>query len=435
MPTSRRTRIAALAILTPLVLLAILVVMLVVRGGIGLDAGFSRDIARTTLTDPARIERGRYLALAGNCSSCHTTPNGAYLAGGVAFHTDFGTLYSTNISPDDATGIGRWTADEFLRSMRHGIRANGEHLYPAFPYTAFTRMTDEDLLDLWAYLRSVPPATSDAPDNELRFPFRLRPLLALWKGLYFRPGEYVADASQDDTWNRGAYLVNGLAHCGECHSPRNALGAVDEQKALSGGRYLDRVPGGAIRPWSAPNLTATTTGLGDWTSDHLIDYLGSGRNEFLETFGPMNEVIMNSTRYLTRADLGAMAHYLKSVRPIETATYSPADRSVLGMGRMQYNLHCGTCHLPTGAGDPEMAPRIGAGSLITRTADPASLINVILYGPELADHETPSAWRNPMQEFQYELIDEEIAALATFLRHSWGNGAGPVTADQVAKQR
>ena len=195
------------------------------------------------------------------------------------------------------------------------------------------------------------------------------------------------------------------------------------------------MPGDAIRPWSAPNLTASTTGLGGWSSQQLVDYLGTGRNEFLETFGPMNEVIMNSTRYLTQADLKSMARYLKSVGPIDVDPYVPADRTVLGMGRTQYNLHCGTCHLPTGAGDPEMAPRIGGGSLITRTADPASLINVILYGPELADHETPSAWRNPMQEFQYELIDEEIAALTTFLRHSWDNGAGPVTADQVAKQR
>lgn len=357
------------------------------------------------------------------------------MAGGVAFETPFGRIYSTNITPDSDTGIGDWTADDFRRSMRSGIRPNGEHLYPAFPYTAFTQLTDADLDAMFAYLQSIAPVRRENQANELGFPFNVRALLGPWKALFFNAGVYQPDADQSDEWNRGAYLTEALAHCSACHTPRNILGAEKHGEAMSGGAYTDRVPGGAYRRWSAPNLTGADSGLGIWPAHELAAYLQTGRNTFVEAFGPMNEVVVNSTQHLDNADIRAMSAYLKSLPAIEPATGTPADERTLGMGRTQYNLHCGTCHLPTGQGDPEMAPRLGGGSLVARTHDPASLINVILYAPESAHLPTPSMWRNPMDEFQYLLNDDEVAALASFIRHSWDNGAGRVTAEQVAEQR
>lgn len=384
-------------------------------------------------SDDALIERGRYLAVAGNCGACHTTPGGEFMAGGVAFETPFGRVYSTNITPDSATGIGTWDLEDFARSMRYGVRQDGQHLYPVFPYTSFTKVTDEDLRALFAYFKTVPAATLENRPNELRFPFSQRRLLSAWKALFFEPGAWSDAPSAGDSWNRGAYLVEALAHCGECHSPRNLMGAVKHDAAMSGGRYVDEVPSGEWRAWFAPNLTSTHSGLAPWPHAELVAYLGTGRNAFVDTFGPMNEVIMNSTRHLEPSDLAAMAEYLKSLPALSPPAASAPNPQTVGRGRTIYNLHCGTCHLPTGLGDSEMAPRLAGGSLITRARDPSSLINVILYGPEEAD--LAMKWREPMEEFQYLLDDEEVAALASFVRDSWENGAGEVTAEQVRLQR
>ena len=387
-------------------------------------------------TEAERIERGRYLAIAGNCASCHTARDGAFLAGGLRFETPFGTLYSTNITPDPDTGIGRWSEADFLASLRHGVRPDGEHLYPAFPYTAFTKITDEDAAALFAYLRSVPPVRRENTENELSFPFGFRPLLAVWKALFFEPGAFEPDPGRSEVWNRGAYLVEALGHCSACHSPRNGLGAEETERAYAGGEYLDHVATGAHRPWAAPNLTGSERGLGLWSEADLFVYLKTARNDFLESFGPMNEVVMNSTRLLDAADVRAMAVYLKSLPAIEEpAPATVPDRQLLGRGRTIYNLHCGTCHLPTGKGDPEMAPRLDRGSLVVQAANPASMINAILFGPEAPEPPLAPRWRHPMEAYRYELDDEEVAAVATFVRHSWGNAAGTVTAEQVARQR
>lgn len=383
--------------------------------------------------DADLVARGEYLAVAGNCATCHTAANGAFMAGGLAFETPFGRIYSTNITPDPDTGIGGWTAVDLLNSMRHGVRPDGTHLYPVFPYPNFTRVSDEDVAALYAYLMSLPAVRHAAPANALSFPFNLRFLLAAWKRLYFEPGTYRPDPSQPADWNRGAYLVGALAHCGACHSPRNGFGAEIAGRAMSGGEYLAPVPGGAHRPWFAPDLTSADTGLGLWPADELADYLGTGRNSFIETFGPMNEVVLNSTRHLAAADIDAMATYLKSLPPSAPVARAEVARSTMGRGRTIYNLHCGTCHLPTGLGDPEMAPRLDRGSLVVQAANPASMINAILYAPALGD--LPPRWRHPMEEFQYLLDDEEVAAVASYVRNSWNNRAGPVTAGQVARQR
>ena len=393
------------------------------------------NVGADVVSMSTQIERGKYLALAGNCASCHTTENGEFMAGGLPFETPFGKIYSTNITPDSGTGIGNWTGGQFLDSMRRGVRPNGEHLYPVFPYTAFTKITNEDVAALFAYLKSIPAIRQETKENEVSFPFNQRWLMSVWKMVYFDERVYETDKSKSAEWNRGAYLVNALAHCSACHSPRNLLGAENSDMAMTGGVFFDKVPSGSVRPWSSPNLTSAPSGLGLWVHEEVTAYLRTGRNSFVETFGPMNEVIMNSTRNLNDVDINAMTIYLKSLPSKETDTGSTANNKVLGMGRTLYNLHCGTCHLPTGLGDEEVAPRLAGGSLVVQTSNPASLINVILDGPESPDPPLPAKWRNPMEDFRYLLDDEEIAALASYVRNSWGNTAGKVTAKQVAKQR
>lgn len=399
------------------------------------------------LAEASEMERGAYLVTAGNCASCHTTAGGELMAGGLRFETPFGAIYSTNITPDPDHGIGSWTLEQFVQAMRHGRRPNGDHLYPAFPYTAYTRLSERDLQAMYAYLQTLPAVASSAPSNQLSFPFNQRSLLAVWKMLFFSPGERAPDHTKSIAWNRGEYLVEGLAHCSACHTPRNFLGAEDPKLAYAGGTITDLVELDKYRVWSAPDLSSSGMGLGGWREEDLVDYLSTARNRFLESFGPMNEVIMNSTRYLQRKDVMAMAEYLKSI-PSSQPSASVIPESghddagavldaevVMGRGRTVYNLHCGTCHLPTGAGDPEMGPRLNRGSLIVLDHNPASMINVILYSPQAPFPTLPEKWRHPMGEFQYELSDEEIAAVATYVRNSWDNRASPVSAEQVAAQR
>lgn len=381
------------------------------------------------------VARGEYLVTAGNCASCHTTQDGAFMSGGLPFRTPFGTIYSTNITPDPLTGIGNWSEVDFLNSLRHGVRPDGDHLYPAFPYTAYTKASDDDILAMFAYLKSIKPVRITPPQNDLVFPFNYRPLMAFWKLLYFQPGVYEVREDQSEQWNRGAYLVEALAHCSACHSPRNSLGAERAAGHMGGGEFLDLVARQHYRPWSAPNLTATERGLALWSEQDLADYLKTARNDMLESFGPMNEVIINSTRYLEAQDIGAMVTYLKNLPAVPEREATTPGPEVIGRGRTIYNLHCGTCHLPTGEGDPDMAPRLDRGSLVVQDENPASMINAILYGPHLPSPPLQPKWREPMEDFQYLLNDEEVAAAATFIRHSWGNASGMVTADQVARQR
>ena len=386
------------------------------------------------LDDDAVVARGAYLATAGNCAGCHTTEQGAALAGGHAFQTPFGVLHSTNITQDPEAGIGAWSLDDFARAMRSGKRPNGEHLYPAFPYTAYTQLEDADIAALFAYLRTIPADSTIAPDNDLRFPYSQRWLLRLWKALYLQEGPRERTGT-DALQARGAYLVEALSHCSACHSPRSGLGAEREDAHLAGGSYTDHVPGGASVRWSAPNLTSDARGLGLWSEDEIAAYLRSGRNRHVEVFGPMRAVVLASTRHLSEDDQRAMARYLANVPARAEPTAPAADRRTLGRGRTVYNLHCGTCHLPTGEGDAEMAPRLDRGSLIVQDSDPAALLNVILYGPALAMRASGSPWRTPMDHYRYELDDEEIAAVATYVRNSWGNAAGVVLPAAVAAQR
>lgn len=384
-------------------------------------------------------KRGEYLANAGNCVSCHTTDNGSAFAGGLEFETPFGTIYSTNISSHPEDGIGQWTLEEFSTAMRQGKSRDGKQLYPVFPYTAFTKVSDQDIADIYAFLKTVKPVKYSPPENDLSFPYSQRWALGPWKTLYFDEDRFEPQADQSTEWNRGAYLVEGLGHCGMCHTPRNFLGAMDDDMAMTGGNYMENVEG-KLSAWSAPNLTSSESGLAMWSVDDITDYLKRGVGHRAGVFGPMNKVVVNSTAKMSEDDVRAMAVYLKSLPANAQENGKPAKDDVLRTGSVQYDIHCGTCHLPTGEGSPETGPPL-LGSPVVMDVDPSSLINIVLYGAQVPK-EAPSAewlareWRDkPMEPFANKLNDEQAAALLSFLRNSWGHKAGAVSADQVATQR
>ncbi len=395
------------------------------------------QVATAAAASQADIEYGMYLSKAGNCTSCHTREDGEAYAGGVAFQTEFGTIYSTNITPDAETGIGGWTLEDFTTALREGERPDGKHLYPVFPYTSYTMMSDAEVAALFAYFQSLPPIKYQPPENDLGFPYSQRWALGMWKTLYFDEGRFVADPNQTDAWNRGAYLVNGPAHCGMCHTPRNFLGAEDDDFALTGGTYTDTI-GGKTLTWSATNLTSANSGLGLWSEQDIVSYLQLGVSSRAGVFGPMNEVVVDGTRHLEEQDLRAIAIYLKSLPANEERDGSQPGEDTMRQGSLLYDIHCGTCHLPTGLGSDTTGPPL-LGSPVTLAADPASLINITLYGPH-PPRTAPStewesrAWKR-MEPYASVLDDEEAAALLSFIRNTWGNSAGEVTPRQVENQR
>jgi mono/diheme cytochrome c family protein len=386
--------------------------------------------------EAAKIAAGRYLAVAGNCANCHSREDGDPFSGGVEFKTDFGTIYSTNITPDTTAGIGEWTEAQFVRAMREGVDDEGQHLYPAFPYTAFTKISDADLSALFAYLRSLTPSGYQAPENDLRFPYNQRWLLGLWKWLFFDAARFQQQPARGAQWNRGAYLVDGLGHCGACHTPRNFLGAEKDDKYLAGGVYNDKIPGGEVRPWAAVNLTQADSGLKTWSVSDLTGYLHTGHGQRAGSFGPMNEVIGNSLRQLSAADVEAMAVYIKSLPAIETSDTQSLSESERTEGETQYTIHCGTCHLPTGLGSTpgtDLGPPL-VGNPVVQAPSPATLINVILNTSEVLTPAPAASWKN-MEGQGDKIEDEQVAAIANYLRSSWGNRGGKVSAADVAKQR
>lgn len=373
------------------------------------------------------VERGEYLVRAANCVSCHTVPGGKVFAGGVRFGTDFGTIYSTNITPDKATGIGGWSFAQFEAAMRRGVRPDGQHLYPAFPYTSFTKINDADLRALFAYFMSLRPVNAPPRENELDFPYNQRSLLGAWKALYLKEGAFVPDPARPQQWNRGAYLVEALAHCSACHTPRNRLGAEKASAAYTGGVISEADDERGTVRRSAPNLTASPHGLGAWSEEDLAGYLKFGVSSRTRLMGTMNEIVLNSTRYLTEADTRAMATYLKSL-PAAADTGRRPSRKTLELGAKQYDIHCGTCHLPTGLGSPETGPPL-AGSSLAQAPDPSSLIDLVINGPRLPSEAPSTQWQRPWQSmtpFGQKLSDEQAAALLSYVRNSWGNAASAV---------
>ncbi len=385
----------------------------------------------TTLN--ASAERGRYLATIGNCATCHTTKDGRPFAGGMKFNTEFGVLFSTNITSDPKTGIGRWSFEDFYQAMKRGLRPDGTHLYPAFPYTSFAKLTDADIASIYLYMKTIEPVEAAAQHNELSFPYNLRFTLQAWNKLFHEPAAYTSNLARSNEWNRGAYLVQGIAHCGACHTPRNFLGAERDQLALTGGVMVDEVRPGKYRKWSAVNLTSAKTGLGHWDAASITAYLQTGECKHAIVHGPMNEVVLNATRHLRDADARAVATYLAGLPAREEKTGRAANKEQMAAGEIAYTVHCGSCHLPDGLGDEGLGVTL-AGNSIVQAADPASLINVVLYGPRLPP--PPFVFeRTRMKPFGKRLSDEDIANLATYVRASFGNSAGAVTPAQVKRQR
>lgn len=392
--------------------------------------------------DEALVAKGRYLAALGNCASCHTRNGGPPFGGGVAFPIavdwsgePLGTVYSSNISPDSETGIGDWTLADFSRAMRAGVSRSGEHLYPVFPYTAFAGLTREDMAAIFAYIRSLEPVRSSPPQNDLPFPLDWRGSLAVWKWLYADRGVHRPDGTRSAEWNRGAYLVRALGHCGACHSPRNLLLAEIPERALSGGIHFHPVSTDKERLWAAVNLTPASTGLGAWSTDDIANYLKTGHSPKAGRFGPMDSVIAEGTRHLTENDAVAVAEYLKSLPPIEGDTESVPDPGQWEPASAIYAEHCEDCHMASGRGNLFKAPPL-AGSAVVQAPSPYSLINIVLYGAAVPDDvAAPYRLWEDMAPYRDMLSDAEIAALGNYLGSAWGNRGGLVTEEDVARQR
>ncbi|NDZ15573.1 alcohol dehydrogenase [Variovorax sp. WS11] len=380
---------------------------------------------------PAQVERGRYLALAGNCAGCHTTRGGTPYAGGVGIETPFGTVFAGNLTPHQEAGIGRWSAAHFWRALHNGRSMDGRLLYPAFPYPSFTRVTREDSDAIYAYLRTVPPAPTPNTAHKLRFPYDTQAALAVWRALFFAPGSFVADPAKPPEWNRGAYLVEGLGHCIACHGTRNVLGATEEKLGLSGGL----IP---VENWYAPSLNAKReAGVADWDTPHVVALLKNGTSPRGSVMGPMADVVFRSTQHLSEADLNAMAVFLKQL-PEAKAADTPApeapvrrDAGVMARGAKIYDQQCAYCHGDAGQGAEGAYPAL-AGSRSVNMGSAVNLVQVLRHGGFL-----PATAGNPrpygMPPFGHVLDDDGIAAVLSFIRGSWGNDAPPVTRGQIIR--
>lgn len=385
----------------------------------------SQPIADTT-PNAAQLRRGQYLAAVGDCMSCHVRAGGEPLAGGLGLKTPFGTIYSSNITSDRETGIGAWNSDQFYRAMHDGIGAHGENLYPAFPYPWFRRVSREDTDALLAFLQSTPAVHYVPPANDLPFPLNVRLMVKGWNLLFLKSDTYRPVAAQSAEWNRGAYIVEGLGHCGACHTPKNVLGADKSGQDFHGGN-LDN--------WLAPDLTSNArTGLGMWSAEDIAQYLHSGRNARAGAGGSMADVVTYSGSLMTDADVHAVAQYLKgqAARPDE-AQRGPPDAAAMRRGAAIYSDVCASCHLENGVGQPKFFPPLGHDAMLQQT-DPTGLLRVILAGSRIGtSNATPSPLTMP--SFAWKLSDAEIADVSTYIRNSWGNQAAAIGAPSVGEVR
>ncbi len=400
-------------------------------------------------SDTALIEQGRYLAAAGDCTACHTASGGKPFAGGLPIASPIGTIYSTNITPDATTGIGTYSMQDFDRAVRRGITRGGGTLYPAMPYPSYARMTDADVRALYAYFRfGVPAVQADNRNTDIPWPLSMRWPLAIWRKTFAPDPQatgFDATAYKDPQVARGAYLVQGLGHCGTCHTPRAptlqevALSDRDGQPGayLSGGQVIDG--------WVAVNLRGNAgDGLGRWSQQDIVDTLRTARNPHTAVVGSaMADVVVHSTQWLSNEDLVAMAAYLKtlpaSAKDTSSFNADPATAKALqsgindGRGAELYVDSCAACHRTDGEGYAHAFPKI-AGNPTVLAHDPTTLVRLILAGSALpSTQDAPSNLGMP--GFAWRLSDEEVAQLGTFVRSSWGNQAPKVTSAQVKAVR
>lgn len=396
--------------------------------GLATPAQAAHPFAKQTL-----VQQGAYLSQLGDCAACHTAPGGKPMAGGLPLKTPFGTIYSTNITPDKKTGIGNYSFEQFDRAMRKGIAADGHNLYPAMPYPSYAKISPGDMQALYAYLmQGVEPVEQPNKENEVKWPFSMRWGLSLWNKLFLNSEPFIEDKTQSAQWNRGAYIVQGLGHCGSCHTPR---GIAFQEKTMSqsgkdGALFLS---GSTVDAWHAVNLR------GIWTVPAIVEFLKTGRNEHATAFGTMTEVIGLSTQHFSDDDLQAVAVYLKSLsthakaEPVKVSTPQALDDKLYKTaGGLGYNQFCATCHRRDGKGIVGLFPPL-AGNRSILSDDPTSVIHVTLSGwKSAATKGQPRVVGMP--EFG-TLTDDELAEIITFMRSSWGNQGSPVNAAQVKKVR
>lgn len=404
---------------------------------------FSASTCVLAADDDALVKKGEYLARAGDCVACHTAKGGKPFAGGLPMETPIGTVYSTNITPDP-TGIGSYSFEDFDRAVRHGIGKSGSTLYPAMPFPSYARVSDDDMRALYAYfMKGVAPVAEPNKPTDIPWPLSMRWPLSIWRSLFAPPVKaFEPTASADAVVNRGAYLVEGLGHCGACHTPR-AL--TMQEKALTPAEGSQFLAGSApLEGWIAKNLRGDhKDGLGSWSEDDLMQFLKTGRSNRSAVFGGMSDVVEHSMQYMTDADLRAIARYLKTLPASNPHDEPPVyDKQVADAlwkgddskpGASVYIDNCAACHRTDGQGYTRVFPAL-AGNPVVQTADPTSLIHVVLAGVTVpATHTAPSNFTMPA--FAWRLNDEKVAAVVNFIRTSWGNQASEVTADDVARLR
>ena len=368
-----------------------------------------------------QVTEGRHLAILGDCEGCHDRPGAAPFSGGFPLPTPFGTIYSANLTQDRETGIGAWSADDFWNAMHNGVRKDGAKLYPAFPYPYFTHITRAESDALFAYFKTIPPVSYRPPPNKLPFPLNIRLLVTFWNLLYFKP-----DKAPTTGPTAGQHIVEGLGHCGACHTPKTFLGGDKNDHELEGGK-LDN--------WFAPELTANVRrGLGAWSTPEVVEYLKTGRNDRANASGSMADVIQFSTSRMTDADLGAVADFLRAHPSHAAAPDTPRpDAKVMAAGEAIYVDQCAACHAVDGKAQPTYFPPL-PGAAVTQSTDPTTMLRFILSGTQtVATDARPTPLSMP--SYGWKLTDDQVAAVATYVRNSWGNAAPAVTVSQVAKLR
>jgi mono/diheme cytochrome c family protein len=392
-------------------------------------SGVPASLAKASL-----VKRGAYLAKAADCMACHTTERGKPYAGGLGFKLPFGTLYSTNITPDKDTGIGDYSDQDFLNAVHRGVRRDGARLYPAMPFVSYTYMTDADALAIKAYLFSLPPVHAAAPENTLAFPFNQRWAMNFWSAVFNPDTRFEPDTAQSPEWNRGAYLAEALAHCGECHTPRNLAFALDNRRKFAGALTAG---------WRAFNISSDkATGIGGWRDDDLISYLSIGHAAGHGTAaGPMGEAVDRSFSQLTPEDIHAVVAYLRTVPPTASpdlpatlAPPAPASHKQGGTpdprGKMVFEGACVSCHGWTGESSiSPFATLTGAGAVNDPTG--INVVQIVISG---TSRHTPEDAIS-MPAFGNAYSDDEIAAVANYVTARFGSKPSRVTAQDVAELR
>ncbi len=391
-------------------------------------------VARDGTGDVADLlTRGTYLARMGDCEACHTAPGGKRFAGGVPFKTPVGVIYSTNITPEPVSGIGRYTFEQFDRAMRQGVAADGHPLYPAMPFPSFAKVSAEDMRALYTYLmKAVEPVRQTNRESDIPWPFSMRWPLSLWKLFFLDDTPFTPDTTHDASWNRGAYIVQGLGHCGSCHTPRG-IGFQEKAMDQHGVRGVDFLAGSTVEGWHAKNIRGIATAA------ELVQLLKTGRNAHTSVYGTMTEVVHFSTQYLSTADLDAVGQYLESLPPVQrqtavrkTPVASKPDALFTTAGGLGYVQFCASCHRLDGRGVAPLFPPLAGNSAIL-SEDPTSLIHILLEGGQTAQTQaTPRSFAMP----EYGgLSDAELAQILSFIRSQWGNDAGAISARNVANVR